>query len=84
MSGGHRQTDDELHEQAQYLVTEWASISDGAEDLVLSKDVRFYYIKAILKFLVFINDLSDSLKNPLYLFADDSTPRSTICHPSNR
>ena len=24
-------------------------------------------------FLIFINDLSDSLENPLYLFADDST-----------
>ena len=29
-------------------------------------------------FLVFINDLSDSLENPLYLFADDSTAPSVI------
>ena len=35
-------------------------------------------------FLVFINDLSDSLENPLYLFADDSTLCRTICHPSDR
>ena len=35
-------------------------------------------------FLVFINDLSDSLENPLYLFADDSTLSRTICHPSDR
>ena len=35
-------------------------------------------------FLVSINDLSDSLENPLYLFADDSTLCRTICHPSDR
>ena len=35
-------------------------------------------------FLGFINDLSDSLKNPPYLFADDSTLCRTICHPSDR
>ena len=35
-------------------------------------------------FLVFINDLSDSLENLLYLFADDSTLCCTICHPSDR
>ena len=35
-------------------------------------------------FLVFINDLSDSLENPLYLFADDSTLCHTIWHPSDR
>ena len=35
-------------------------------------------------FMVFINDLSDSLENPLYLFADDSTLCRTICHPSDR
>ena len=34
-------------------------------------------------FLVFINDLSDSLENPLYLFADDSTLCRTIGHPSD-
>ena len=34
-------------------------------------------------FLVFINDLSDSLENPLYLFADDSTLCRTISHPSD-
>ena len=34
--------------------------------------------------LVFINDLSDSLENPLYLFADDSTLCRTISHPSDR
>ena len=33
-------------------------------------------------FLVFINDLSDSLENPLYPFSDDSTVCHTICHPS--
>ena len=35
-------------------------------------------------FLVFISDLSNSLENPLYLFADDSTLCRTICHPSDR
>ena len=35
-------------------------------------------------FLVFINDLSDSLENPLYLFADDSTLCRTIGHPTDR
>ena len=35
-------------------------------------------------FLVFINDLSDSLENPLYLFAEDSTLCRTIGHPSDR
>ena len=35
-------------------------------------------------FLVFINNLSDSLENPLYLFADDSTLCRTIGHPSDR
>ena len=37
-------------------------------------------------FLVFINDLSDSLtlENPLYLFADDYTLCRTICHPSDQ
>ena len=31
----------------------------------------------------FINDLSDSLENPLFLFADDSTLCRTIGHPSD-
>ena len=35
-------------------------------------------------FLVIFNDLSDSLENPLYLFADDSTLCRNICHPSDR
>ena len=35
-------------------------------------------------FLVFINDLSDSLEKPLFLFADDPTLCRTICHPSDR
>ena len=35
-------------------------------------------------FLVFINDFSNSLENPLYLFADDSTLCRPICHPSER
>ena len=35
-------------------------------------------------FVVFINDLSDSLENPIYLFADDSILCRTICHPSDR
>ncbi len=35
-------------------------------------------------FLVFINDLSDSLENPLFLFADDSTLCRTIGHPSSQ
>ena len=35
-------------------------------------------------FLVFINDLSDSLENPPYLFADDCTLCRPICHPSDR
>jgi len=34
-------------------------------------------------FPVFINDLSDSLENPLYLFADDITLCRTISHPSD-
>ena len=34
-------------------------------------------------FLVYINDLSNSLENPLYLFADDSTLYCTVCHPSD-
>ena len=38
----------------------------------------------LLFFLVFINDLSDSLENPLYLSPDDSTLCCTICHPSDR
>ena len=33
-------------------------------------------------FLVFINFLSDSLENPLYVFYDDSTLCRTISHPS--
>ena len=36
-----------------------------------------------LLFLVFINDLSDSLENPLYFFADESTLCHTICLPSD-
>ena len=35
-------------------------------------------------FLVFIKDLSNSLENPLYLFADDSTLCLIICHPPDR
>ena len=35
-------------------------------------------------FLILINDLSDSLENPLYLFADDSTLCRDIPHPSDR
>ena len=35
-------------------------------------------------FLIFINDLPDSLVNPLYLFADDSTLCHDIPHPSDR
>ena len=35
-------------------------------------------------FLFFINDLSDSLDNPVCLYADDSTLCHTICHPSDR
>ena len=35
-------------------------------------------------FLVFINDLSDSLEHPLYIFADDSTLCHTICQPSDQ
>ena len=35
-------------------------------------------------FLVFINDLPDSLENPLYAFADDCTLCRTIGHPSDR
>ena len=37
---------------------------------------------ALFFFLVFINDLSDSLENPLYLF--DSTHCHDISHPSDR
>jgi len=35
-------------------------------------------------FLIFINDLSDALENPLYLFANDSTLCHDITHPSVR
>ena len=35
-------------------------------------------------FLVFINDLSDSLENLLYLFADDATFCRDVPHPSDR
>ena len=35
-------------------------------------------------FLIFINDLFDSLQYPLYLFADDSTLCYDIPHPSYR
>ena len=35
-------------------------------------------------FLIFINDLTDSLENPLYLFADYSTVCHDISHPSDR
>ena len=35
-------------------------------------------------FLIFINDLSDSLENPLYLLGDDSTLCHDIPHPSDR
>ena len=35
-------------------------------------------------FLIFINDITDSLENPLYLFADDSTLCHYISHPSDR
>ena len=46
------------------------------------------FIKAVFLslffFVVFINDLSDSLGNTLNLFADDSTLCHTISHPSDR
>ena len=35
-------------------------------------------------FLIFIHDLFDSLENPLYLFADNSTLCHDISHPSER
>ena len=35
-------------------------------------------------FLVFINDLSKSLENPLYLFDDNSTLCHTISYPSDQ
>ena len=41
-------------------------------------------VLGLVLFLVFINDLSDSLENPLYLFADESALCCTICHPSDR
>ena len=37
-----------------------------------------------VQFLVFINDLSDSLENHLYLFADDCTLCRITCHPSDQ
>ena len=44
---------------------------------------KTYDLRWRLIFLIFINDLSDSLENHLYLFADDST-LCGICHPSDR
>ena len=35
-------------------------------------------------FLIFINDLSDSLENPLYLFVDDATLCHNMPHPSDK
>ena len=35
-------------------------------------------------FLVFLNNLTDSLENPLYLFADNSILCCGISHPSDR
>ena len=41
---------------------------------------RLEFLKAVgpVLFLVFINDLFDSLENPHFLFADDSTPASSL------
>ena len=52
------------------LLTVQAGVSQGS-------------VLGALHFLVFINDLSDSLENPLYVFADDSTLCRAICHPSD-
>ena len=41
-------------------------------------------VKGPVLFQVFINNLSDSLENPLYLFTDDSTLCRTICHNSEQ
>ena len=41
-------------------------------------------VLGLVLFLVFINDLSDCLENPLHLFADDSTLCRDIPHPSDR
>ena len=41
-------------------------------------------LSAPVLLLIFINNLSDSLENPLYLFADNSTPCRDIPHPSDR
>ena len=50
---------------------------------------RLEFLKAVsvlgpVLFLIFINDLSDSVENPLYLFADDYTLCRTIAHHSDR
>ena len=49
---------------------------------------RLEFLKAVfwalLFFWVSLKYLSDSLENPLYLFADDSTLYRTICQPSDR
>ena len=42
------------------------------------------FLVVFFSVIFFINDLSNSLENPLYLFADDSTLCRTICHPSDQ
>jgi len=46
---------------------------------------RLEFLKAVfwaVFFFWFLSMISNSLENPLYLFADDSTLYCTICHPS--
>ena len=55
-----------------------AVISVEEESICMSRDL------GPVVFLTFINDLIDSLENPLYLFSDVSTLCHDISHPSDR
>ena len=64
------------------VVNVWFSM----ESFHLLSPSRLEGLKAVgpVLILIFINDFSDSLENPLYLFGDDSTICHDIPHPSDR